>query len=123
MKKLLFLTILFLLINIITSCNNNNNEKYENNKLITGTELITTSTAKIILCATTQDNYKQLMELRITNDLPGVYEMIRRKTLFLLKTGTKIKIIQKTFYGIEIRVLEGEHKNKTGWLTEEFLKE
>ncbi len=80
------------------------------------------SRAENILCATTQDNYKLLYKYLVAEDKMGVEEMYKKGQVFLLKSGTKVKIIQTTFNGTEVRVQEGEHRGKIAWIARDFLK-
>ena len=82
----------------------------------------TVSKADDIICATTQDNFKEYGKYSVADDFAGVEQMYNRGQIFLLKTGTKVKVIQVTFSGTEVRVMEGPHKDKIAWLARDFLE-
>jgi hypothetical protein len=80
------------------------------------------SSADVIICATTQENYKQVNKYIAADDKTGAENMLNRGQIFLLKTGTNVKVIQITFNGIEVRVQEGEYKDEIAWIQSDFLK-
>ena len=42
--------------------------------------------------------------------------MVKDQRIYLLPVRTKIKVIERNLKVSKIRVLEGKHKNKTGWV-------
>ncbi len=87
-----------------------------------GSIVETTSSADQIIVATTQENYKQFMKCLVAGDRTGADEMYRKGQIFQLETGTKVKVIRATLRGIEVRVQEGQNKDKIAWISLDFLK-
>ncbi len=112
-----------LVIMLAVGCASGTAERNLDNKehLEIGSVAETTSPANQIICASTQENYKQFMKYVSANDRTGADNMLARGQLFMIETGTEVKVIQATFNGIEVRVQEGPHKDKTAWISLEFL--
>jgi len=87
-----------------------------------GSIVETKSSSEVILCATTQDNFKLMNKYLAADDKTAAEKMFLNGKLLLLKTGTKVKILQVTFNGVEVRVQHGDYKDKTVWLSRDFLK-
>jgi len=111
---------IFLLVIFLVGCGGS--ESKDTSSLEVGKVVETTSSAKAILLATNQANYKELTKFMVADDKVGVEKMFGNGKLFLIQTGTEVKILQITSNGIEVRVQEGEHSNRAGWIPSEFLK-
>ena len=67
----------------------------------------------------TKDDYKKFVQVVLARDDFGLSEMIISEELFLVKSGTKIRVIGIGFGVRQVRILEGEHIGKSGWLAYE----
>jgi hypothetical protein len=73
--------------------------------------------------AATRFDHARLVKLAEAKDTLGFTEMERRGRLFLVPSGTGILVIDRTPDLCEVRVLEGEHRGKSGWLHSECVME
>lgn len=48
--------------------------------------------------------------------------MLKDERVFMLPANTKIKVLDKNLEVSRIRVLDGKHKNKAGWITTAAIK-
>lgn len=122
-KKTYWLAIMIIVLLIVGGCGSGSKDTEPQKEAFTvGSIVATTSAADNIICATTQDNYKELWKYLVAKDKVGVEEMLKQGKIYLLETGTEVKVIQATFNGIEVRVTEGPHKDKIAWVALDFLE-
>ncbi len=62
-----------------------------------------------------------LIQAQIADDKLGYSQMLGDGKLFIVDNGTKVKVIDIGFGKTEIRILEGEHLGKSGWIAYEFV--
>jgi hypothetical protein len=72
--------------------------------------------AKEIPVAATRYEHARMMKLLKAGDDTGLTEMHDRRRTFLVPAGTGLLVIDRTPELCEVRVLEGEHRGKAGWL-------
>jgi protein involved in sex pheromone biosynthesis len=83
---------------------------------------ILTVTGDVIPAATSQDNYTEMMKFVTADDRVGFQEMHSRGQLILLEKGTKVRLLQATFRGYEVRVQDGDHENRVVWVSRELIE-
>jgi uncharacterized lipoprotein YehR (DUF1307 family) len=122
LPMLAFLVMVVILL--LVGCDGTEDSKNGETKvsLDIGSIVETKSSSEVILCATTQDNFKLMNKYLAADDKTAAEKMFLNGKLLLLKTGTKVKILQVTFNGVEVRVQHGDYKDKTVWLSRDFLK-
>ncbi len=118
----LLLVLMFIAGMLFSGCDGDNTEKDKTPQIEIGAVMEASSSTAQTLCATTQDNYKQLMKYLVAGDKAGAEKMLRQGQIFLLKSGTPVKVISVTLNGVEVRVQEGPHKDDIAWIQSEFLK-
>jgi hypothetical protein len=74
------------------------------------------------LVATTEKNHDRLIELAVAKDNLGVGQMIVGGQVYRVANGTTVVRISKGSYHSEVRIMEGEHKGRSGWVTNEFVR-
>lgn len=57
----------------------------------------------------------------IAKDSIGILNLVNAKLAFIVQSGTKARIIDKGFLTSEVRILEGNHFGRSGFLPSEFL--
>jgi hypothetical protein len=122
MKRTLSVLLCALFVLLLVGCMEGTGNVETIEQLTPGSIVETASSADVIICATTQENYKQVNKYIAADDKTGAENMLNRGQIFLLKTGTNVKVIQITFNGIEVRVQEGEYKDEIAWIQSDFLK-
>ena len=120
LSMILYILIVLLLVGCVVA------EEVENTtletKYVIGSVVRTTSSTDAIACGTTRETYKQLNKYIVAGDKTGAEIMLRKGQILLLETGIKVKIIQVTSNGVEVRIQEGAYTNKIAWIQLEFLK-
>jgi hypothetical protein len=83
--------------------------------------LLKNESGSSIFIAPTQESYDKMFNLIIAKDEVGITQMVMNKEIFLVVSGTKAKIIGRTFASREVRIMEGEYNGQSGWLPVEML--
>lgn len=76
-----------------------------------------------VLVAADEAAYKRFLTLAVADDTLGIADMVMQGQAFLVPNGTKVKVIDSGFARREVRILEGEHFGRSGWVAYEFLRE
>jgi hypothetical protein len=74
------------------------------------------------LVGTTWDSYEEARKLLRAKDEVGLTRMERRGAIFVASKGTQAKLIEKSAFSVRVRITNGPHKGKDGWLPFEFIK-
>ncbi|MCD5384229.1 hypothetical protein LR066_05695 [candidate division WOR-3 bacterium] len=61
-------------------------------------------------------------EAAITKDDHGIVQLFAWGVVFPVSNNTKVRILQVGLMLIKIRILEGEHDGKSGWVPREWIK-
>jgi hypothetical protein len=56
------------------------------------------------------------------NDELGLAGLIARGEVRVIKSGTAAKIIDTAFFTVKVRILEGDHVGRAGWIYREFVR-
>ncbi len=73
--------------------------------------------------AVTNDALDQFQKHKTVNDQHGITQQIVSGSLFSVKNGTKVLVIEHgSMFVRKIRVLEGEMKGRAGFVPEEWIK-
>jgi len=128
-KEMTFASLICLTI-CITSCGSGDGASSENQESESkGTELTLGNdypvVADITACVTEND-LDELGEFIIANDKEGFAQKVAEKTsngtAFRLEKGTKVRLIDRGFGWVKVRVLEGAYQNQMGYFDTEFIK-
>lgn len=74
-----------------------------------------------ILCATTKDNYSDLIDCIIVKDEVGFSQMFANGTAFRVSSMTKALVLEKHFSTSKVRICEGIYKNQIAWVAIEAI--
>lgn len=58
----------------------------------------------------------------IAHDMMRVQQLINEGKILQVKTGTKVLVIDASLDELKVRVLEGEHLGKAGWVQFESVE-
>ncbi len=72
--------------------------------------------------ATTKAALDELTKASVARDSIGYARVYQEGRAFQVKTNTKILVLENTFTTTKVRILEGEHYGKSGWVPYEWIK-
>lgn len=75
-----------------------------------------------IFLGTSRASYDRLVKLSTARDEAGIKDMISSGAAFVVQDGTKAKIIDNGILVIEVRIEDGSHSGKSGWISRELTK-
>lgn len=68
--------------------------------------------------------FEAYMKALATNDIPhGVTELYQKRKLFQVENNVKVRILDKGFTKIKVRILEGKMQGSSGWVASEWIKD
>jgi len=76
-----------------------------------------------VILGTTKDNYDEALKLSIAKDSEGITKMLLNNQVIMVKSGTKIRVIDTSMFEREVRILDGKEYGQSGWTANEFVKE
>jgi zinc-ribbon domain len=76
---------------------------------------------KAIPVAVDQDSSDQLIKAQAINDQHAVVQLLLAGKVLSVNDGTKVKVIDSTFTLRQVRILEGSHEGRSGWVPLEFV--
>ena len=83
-------------------------------------ELYTTNGA--IPVGINTDALDQLEKAQMAQDEQGQVQLVASAMILLVPSGTKARLLDAGFFTHEIRILEGRHQGRKGWVRREFVK-
>lgn len=78
--------------------------------------------SEVVLLADSKPAYKQFIKIQTAKDKHGFNQMVSAGKIFAVPNGTRVLILDLDLAAYEVRILQGEHKNRTGWIAYEFAK-
>jgi hypothetical protein len=69
-----------------------------------------------ILCGTTEQNYKDLIDTLVDKDNVGFNEMFSSGKAFMVDSGTKALVLERNFTTAKVRIMEGAYKDEIAWV-------
>jgi hypothetical protein len=76
----------------------------------------------MVMLATTEAALEDLSKARIAGDKMGIFQVMAEGRAFPVDSKTKILVLDTTFTLRKVRVLEGPHLGKAGWVPMEWVK-
>lgn len=73
------------------------------------------------IVASTSAALDRVIELSVARDADGLSQMESAGRIFLVSDGTKARVINGGFLSSEVRIIEGIHSGRSGWVQNEFL--
>jgi hypothetical protein len=83
-------------------------------------ELYTTNGA--IPVGINKDALDQLEKAQMAQDEQGQVQLVASARILLVPSGTKARLLDLGFFRYEVRILEGRHQGRKGWVPREFVK-
>jgi hypothetical protein len=75
-----------------------------------------------VFVAVDQASNDRLTRLCVAKDETGVMQMVAQGRVFVAKSGTKARLIGAGFLTHEVRIVDGKHAGKSGWIAAEHIK-
>jgi hypothetical protein len=76
---------------------------------------------QVVVCVD-EDAYRELTKLAVADDMLGIGELVASGRAFAVESGTKASVIETGFERRRVRVLEGRHFGKAGWVTKSLVE-
>lgn len=89
---------------------------------VTGDVVVLTAEADTVLVAMSQKDLDRFRQLAFAKDDVGLLRLVREGKLISVKSGTVCRIIDGGFLTHEIRIMEGEFKDQSGFVPVEQVK-
>jgi hypothetical protein len=70
-----------------------------------------------IVVSVSEQAYDEFQTLAIAEDLIGIAQLVADGVAFTVPSGTAALVIDRGFEKRRVRILEGEHAGRTGWVT------
>jgi len=75
-----------------------------------------------ILCGTTQENYKELINCLVKQDEYGWNQMFATGKAYLVPSRTRAIVLERKLTTAKVRIVEGIYKNQIAWVAIEAIK-
>jgi hypothetical protein len=76
----------------------------------------------MVMLATTEAALDDLSKARIAGDKMGTFQVMAEGRAFPVDARTKVLVLDTTFTLRKVRVLEGPHLGKAGWVPMDWVK-
>lgn len=110
------MTILILLCLLFFSCGSSNMPD------IGSEAVLYLKGSDVVLLADSKSSYKQFVKIQAAKDKYGFNQMVSAGKIFSVPNGTRVLILDLDSAAFEVRILQGQHRNRTGWIAYEFAK-
>ncbi|TFZ82127.1 hypothetical protein [Candidatus Macondimonas diazotrophica] len=87
-----------------------------------GDDVLLVVSEGVVLLADNEQAYGAFMKLAIAKDYLGMAQMEASGSLFSVPSGTKARIIDRGFERRLVRIMEGKHFGRSGWVVLSLLK-
>lgn len=75
----------------------------------------------VAILAVDEKAFDDFIQAQIADDKLGYSQMLGAGRFFVVDNGTAVKVIDTGFAKRKVRILEGEHLGKSGWIPYEFV--
>jgi hypothetical protein len=76
----------------------------------------------VLIVADSKQSYDQFVKAQTANDKYAFNQMVRLGRLFPVKNATRVLVLDLDSFSWKVRILQGEHKNRVGWVAYEYAK-
>jgi hypothetical protein len=76
----------------------------------------------IIIIADSKSSYDQLIRSLTANDKYARNQLLQSGKVYTVKKNTRALILDLDSFAWKVRILEGEHKNRVGWVMYEWAR-
>ena len=98
-------------------------ERYEASQNVEiGDTCILNGGGSMNIIGTNYEDLKALDKAAIAGDEQAVIEMYYQGRAFAVPSGTKVLFIDSSWAGRKIRILEGDYKGKSGWVSRDYIQ-
>lgn len=98
-------------------------ERYEASRSVEiGDTCILNGGGSMNIIGTNKEDLKALDKAAIAGDKQAVIEMYYQGRAFAVPSGTKVLFIDSSWAGRKIRILEGDYKGKSGWVSRDYIQ-
>ena len=80
------------------------------------------SNSDVITVLKTKEAFEEFTKSAVANDTYGMAKLVTDGQGFNVAVGTKVKVIDSDFAVRKVRILDGEHAMKDGWVAKEFIQ-
>ncbi|MDQ3076916.1 MAG: hypothetical protein M3Q63_02585 [bacterium] len=124
-KKIIVFTILGLFVIIFFIGNGGDTQPKAQNQVSSsvnvGEEGYIKAPVQRVLLGTTEEGYDNIIKASVAKDDQGLAEVVLKGEGYFVDNGIKVLVIDRKVGHKQIRVLEGEHISKTGWIQTEWI--
>ncbi len=86
-----------------------------------GQEVHLISTTGKVFVAVDDAAWDAMLKASRANDTEGILGMVLAGKLLVVPTNTKARVIEDAFTSAKVRILEGMHDGKSGWVSNEMV--
>jgi hypothetical protein len=116
MKKLILLAMVLALF--LVGCTNDNTSAIS----VGQNGILTRGSGTTSPVSTTKDIMDKFFKAYRINDTYEIGALVSSGQVFLVNHGTKVLVIDSGQYVLKVRILEGEHRGKAGWVPHEYVR-
>jgi hypothetical protein len=87
-----------------------------------GTEAALRVPSGRILVATSEANLDKLMKTLTIKDSEGILELLANGEAFAVDNGTKCRVLTPGILTVEVRIIEGDQRGRSGFVPREFIQ-
>ncbi len=87
---------------------------------VSGTVRLRLDSAPVYI-ARDESAHRDFMDVVAARDTHGLTEMLASGELFVVADGTLVRILDRGFGIVRVRVLEGTHEGRSGWVIKEAM--
>lgn len=75
----------------------------------------------VVYLARSEEAHRQLMDIVSARDTYGLAEMLVSGDLYAVPENTKACVLARRLYIVQVRILEGAHEGRLGWVVDEAV--
>lgn len=122
MKRTLVVALLMVLL-VLSGCSNDSITKSQTSDktVLAGEEGILDNGIDISSVAVTKEALNELNKAANAKDEIGYEQIFLQGNAFLVKSGTSVLVLDNDVFTVKVRILEGEHRGKSGWVPYEWV--
>ncbi|MFO7172058.1 MAG: hypothetical protein DIU70_003685 [Bacillota bacterium] len=71
--------------------------------------------------AVDEQAYEALLSASVANDLDGINELIIAGKVFIVESGTQVRVLDLGFTRSKVRITDGPHAGRVGWVATDWI--
>lgn len=72
--------------------------------------------------ATSEDSFDRWIKAKAAKDTHGMAQLMLTGSIFLVKNGTRVLVIDSATFKTKVRILGGNQTGRSGWVPYEYVK-